>query len=467
VALGRKFIAMVTMFLLATMQQARGQTIVQQSGLDKVQHIIWIIQENHSFDNYFGTYPGADGIPPNTCLPVMPGSKQCVKPFHMPENQPIRDLNHDWDTVHAAYDHGSMDGFVWAEGSPYTMGYYDSRDIPNYWRYARHYTLCDNFFSSIMSETLPNHFFIVAARCGGVLDNMALQEILAENDAPEGLTFATMALRLSAAGLSWNYFVETQPKRPGWRKENAQLANLVYPDPKEFTLFNPLPAFKAFRDNPQMMSHLVSLDLFYQDLEAGKLPAVSWITPDGQDSEHPPQPLRQGMWYVTRIIDAVMQSRYWHDSIIFLTWDDYGGFYDHVPPPEVDAVGYGPRVPMLVISPFSKPGYVSHYTYDFTSVLKLIEERWHIAPLARRDRAANDMADVFDFNQTVSPPLVIPVPPGLHSHVVLPHLTYRPYVNLPELFQGATNSAVPSMSPERKPAPEPSQATDISRRHGK
>ena len=101
-------------------------------GIEKVHHIIWIIQENRSFDNYFGTYPGADGIPPGTCLPVLPGSTSCIKPFHMPES-PRCDLHHNWNVAHAAYNHGKMDGFVWAEGTHNTMGYLDQRDIPHYW----------------------------------------------------------------------------------------------------------------------------------------------------------------------------------------------------------------------------------------------------------------------------------------------------------------------------------------------
>jgi phospholipase C len=126
---------------------AQGSNTAQATpvGFDKINHVIWIIQENRSFDNYFGTYPGADGLPPATCLPVLPESKQCVEPFHMPKGQTVYDLNHDWETIHAAYDHGRMDGFVWAEGSSFTMGYYDERDIPNYWNYAHHFTLCDHF----------------------------------------------------------------------------------------------------------------------------------------------------------------------------------------------------------------------------------------------------------------------------------------------------------------------------------
>ncbi|MGH9450195.1 MAG: alkaline phosphatase family protein, partial [Terriglobia bacterium] len=146
------------------LSQTAGNPAIPGSG--KIQHVVWIIQENHSFDNYFGTFPGADGIPPSTCLPKMPGSKACVRPFHMPPGQPLLDLEHSWETAHAAYNNGTMNGFVWTEGSPYTMGYYDARDIQNYWSYARRYTLCDRFFSSEMTGSSPNHVFTVAAQSG-------------------------------------------------------------------------------------------------------------------------------------------------------------------------------------------------------------------------------------------------------------------------------------------------------------
>ena len=128
------------------------------AGIEKIDHVIWIIQENRTFDNYFGTFPGADGIPPGICLPVSPGSSQCVAPFHMPEGMPYWDLAHEWEPAHVAFDNGRMDGFIYAEGSVYTMGYLDERDIPNYWSYARQFTLCDQFFSSLTGPSLPITF---------------------------------------------------------------------------------------------------------------------------------------------------------------------------------------------------------------------------------------------------------------------------------------------------------------------
>jgi len=397
----------------------------------RINHIIWIIQENRSFDNYFGTFPDAEGFPSSICLPVLPGSAKCVKPFHMSPNQPIVDLPHDWAGAHAAYDHGAMDGFVWAEGSVYTMGYLDGKDIPNYWQYARHYTLCDRFFSSINTGSLPNHLYTVAAQSGRVINNLhSIREVEEVEDDPDGFSFASIVKILANAKISWKYYVETRSTPPG--ADRALIAHLAYPQPKSFTLWNPLPAFKAVRDNPEQMRHLVAQDEYFHDLQSGTLPQVSWIVPDFQDSEHPPEPAAQGMWYVTRLINALMKSPYWKDSVVFLTWDDYGGFYDHVPPPMVDAFGYGPRVPMIVISPFAKHGYISHYTYDFTSVLKFIEQRWDLPHLTPRDHHANGMTDCFSFDQTPNSSLVIPVPANLPSHLVLPHLVAKPTVLIPQ-----------------------------------
>jgi phospholipase C len=410
--------------------QAQAAAAHVPNGLHKVDHIVWIIQENHSFDNYFGTYPGVDGTPPGTCSPVLPGSKRCVAPFHMPKGMPPCDLAHRWVIAHAAYDHGAMDGYVWAEGTSYTIGYYDQSDIPNYWNYAKHYTLCDRFFSSLMGASLPNHLYTVAAQSGGVINNIfSIHEIEDVLDSPGGYSFATMVNLFTKANISWKYYVETQPVNP--TKGNRDY--LADPDPKHYSLWNPLPGFKAIRDNPADMAHLVSLNEYFRDLQRGTLPEVSWIVPMGRDSEHPPASPAVGMWYVTRLVNALMESPYWKETVIFLTWDDYGGFFDHVPPPLVDAYGYGPRVPTLVISPFARTDYVSHETYDFTSMLKFIEVRFGLAHLTARDDHADPMFDCFDFNQAPAPPDVIAIPADLPSPPTWAEgCVYQPSVNIQE-----------------------------------
>ncbi|MEJ2010068.1 MAG: alkaline phosphatase family protein [Acidobacteriota bacterium] len=401
----------------------------KKTGIDKIDHVVWIIQENRSFDNYFGTYPGADGFYPGICSPVLPGSTRCIKPFHIRIPMPACDLSHSWSAAHAAYDHGTMDGFVWAEGSPFTMGYLDQRDIPNYWAYARHYTLADRFFSSLNGPSMPNHVYTVAATSGGLIDNVCSQNHELERlkevmDDPDGFSFAAIINRLAAQGVSWKYYVETPKQRP----QAADPCHVRDAQPHQLGLWNPLPGFKSIRDNPHMMSRLVNQTQYFKDLKDGTLPQISWLIPDFQDSEHPPEPVPQGMWYVTRLINALMQSRYWPNTVIFLTWDDYGGFYDHVPPPHVDAFGYGPRVPLLIISPYAKPGYVTSQSGDFTSILKFMEKRFNLKHLTRRDDRATDMSDAFDFNQKPNPPFIIPVPAGLTSHYRKYNCTYQPSV---------------------------------------
>jgi phospholipase C len=265
-----------------------------------------------------------------------------------------------------------------------TLSYYDWHEIPNYWEYARRFTLCDNFFSALAGPSEPNHLYTVAAQSGGLVNNPPPS--LARQ--PGVYTFPTLAELLERSRVSWNYYDEK-------------------PNPHQHSLWNPMPGFRQFQENPRLMAHLVSLSQFYTDVRDGHLPEVSWIVPTAPDSEHPPADSARGMWHVTGLVNAVMQSRYWNDTAIIVTWDDYGGFYDHVPPPQVDRYGFGPRVPALVISAYSRPGFICHTHFDFTSPLKLIERRFGLPPLTGRDRAANDMLDCFDFRQGPLPPDVI------------------------------------------------------------
>ena len=261
-----------------------------------------------------------------------------------------------------------------------TLSYYDWHEIPNYWEYARRFTLCDAFFSSLAGPSEPNHLYTVAAQSGGLVNNPG-RGIGGEDGV---YTFTTLAELLQHSKHSWKYYDE---------KKN----------PKAHSLWNPMPGFKAIAKSPELMSHLVSLSEFYADAKADRLPEVCWIVPIAADSEHPPADSARGMWHVTELVNAVMQSPAWKDTVIIVTWDDFGGFYDHVAPPQVDKYGYGPRVPALVISPWAKPGYISHVHYDFTSPLKLIEDHFGLKPLADRDRAAEQHARLFRLSAEANP----------------------------------------------------------------
>jgi phospholipase C len=349
----------------------------QPSG--QIDHILFLIQENHTFDSYFGTYPGAEGFPQGIKVPLQPGGTPTIAPFHF-TSRLTHDMPHKWAAAHEAMDGGKMDGFIQAEHSTDTMGYYDGTDLPNYWAYAGQFILADNFFSSLAGPSLPNHLYTVAAQSGGLINNRP-------HPPAAGFDFVTMAELLGASGISWKYYDGG-------------------PDPKSFGYWNPLPGFKTFMDSGKLMSHLVDNTEYFRDLRNGKLPAVAWIIPNTAESEHPPHDIQVGMWYVTSIVNALMKSPYWQNSILIITWDDYGGFYDHVPPPQVDKYGYGPRVPAIIISPYVQPGFIDHTLYDFTSVLRFIEERFNLKPLTDRDKDANSFARSLNLKQQLAPFLI-------------------------------------------------------------
>ncbi len=346
----------------------------------RIAHIIFLIQENHTFDNYFGTYPRAEGFPANLRVPLQPGGPPQVAPFHF--TSPLtHDMRHRWETAHEAMNGGKMDGFIGAEHSRDTMGYYDRSDLPNYWSYADEFTLCDRFFSSLAGPSLPNHLYTIAAQSGGLVNNM-------QQPPAGGFTFPTMAELLHKGDVSWKYYDGGT-------------------DPQSFGLWNPLPGFKAFQSDPSLRSHLVAIADYFRDLRNGTLPAVSWIVPNMPESEHPVADIQVGMWYVTALTNALMKSPYWRDSVLVITWDDYGGFYDHVPPPRVDDYGYGPRVPTIVISPYSRRGHIDHTQYDFCSVLRFIEDEFGLPSLTARDRDAASLRHALDVEQKPRPPFLI------------------------------------------------------------
>ena len=375
------------------------------------------MQENRSFDSYFGTYPGADGIPKGVSIPDPAGGQPLV-PYH--DTSPVnRGGPHAWDNSAADVDGGKMDGFVAQSyqakaaagntNNPVTaaagnykdvMGYHDYHEIPNYWNYAHLYVLQDRLFESVASYSLPAHLYMLAAQSGGYVDPKTQQK-------PTSYDFPEITELLGSGHITWNYYV-TSGSIPD--TEDDHIVGTIpqqQQDPHKYTLWNPLPAFPKVRDNPAQNSHLVSTAQFYQDAVNGSLPEVSWVIPSGAVSEHPPAGVRVGMAYVTGLVNAVMQGKDWDSTAIFIAWDDWGGFYDHVVPPKVDEFGYGIRVPGLIISPYAREGYVDHNTYSFESWLKIVEERFGVAPMTARDRDAADMLAGFDFTQKPRQPVIL------------------------------------------------------------
>jgi phospholipase C len=362
----------------------------------KIQHVVVIMQENRSFDTYFGTYPRADGIPrrhgvPTVCVPN-PATGRCVKPFHNPDDV-NRGGPHSAAAAIIARDGGKMDGFIIAEqvlgcGSITTpecvkapptdvVGYHDAREIPNYWAYAKHFVLQDHMFEPNTSWSLPAHLFMVSAWsavCAIPEHPMSCQSALENPDMPGPTThyaWTDLTYLLHRANVSWAYYLSE-----GTEPDCEDDAAICPPQPQHVNvpgIWNPLPGFLTVQQDGQL-GNIQPTANFLKAAKSGTLPAVSWIVPNQAVSEHPRARVSIGQRYVTTLINAVMQGPEWKHTAIFLSWDDWGGFYDHVVPPVVDGNGYGLRVPGLVISPWARRGYIDHQVLSFDAYLKFIED---------------------------------------------------------------------------------------------
>lgn len=367
-----------------------------------IEHFLVLMQENHSFDNYFGTYPGANGIPEDTCMPVDPfdpNNTECIRPFRIGGNDvDMDDPDHSLDTHTYQYNGGEMNGFVYAlnlrnQDGRLAMAYYDGQDLPYYWNIADEYVLFDNFFSSVHGGSFDNHMYWVAATTG-IKDDMTLQESLAETP--------TIFDRLEEKGISWKFYVQNYDAELNYRTSHLYPANRA-----SQVIWVPLLNFDRFLDDPDLASHIVDLDEYYADLINGTLPQVGFMVPSGP-SEHPPSDVRSGMRFVKTLIQSLMQSNYWEKSAFLWTYDDWGGWFDHVAPPVVDQDGYGFRVPALMVSAYARKGHIDSTQLDYTSLLRFIEDNWGLEPLAIRDAQANSIISAFDFAEPPRPAKFLP-----------------------------------------------------------
>ena len=441
--------------------------VAPASGIHKIKHVVVIMQENRSFDSYFGTYPGADGIPPGVCVQD-PMNGNCVSPFH-----DSADLNyggpHGMGNSIADIDSGRMDGFVGQAElgsgcqsgdpncSPCTengqvqsrqscidvMGYHDAREIPNYWSYAENYVLQDHMFEPNASWSLPQHLYMVSewsafctnplvpSSCHGDLQNpnpdstLQATTFATPNDGQLRYAWTDITYLLHQQNVSWGYYV-FQGTEPDCENDSSMTCAPVQQGPTTPGIWNPLPSFTDVTQDNQL-GNIQSLSNFFTAAKNGTLPAVSWINPNGQVSEHPPALVSAGQTYVTGLVNAIMNGPDWDSTAIFLSWDDWGGFYDHVVPPVVDNNGYGLRVPGIVISPYARQGYIDHQTLSHDAYTKFIEDdflggarlnpatdgRPDPRPDVREDSPilGNLVAD-FDFTQAPRPPLILPVHPA-------------------------------------------------------
>ena len=438
--------------LSVTQPAARSQGVAAAApalqGIHKIQHVIIIMQENRSFDMYFGIYPGADGIPmkrgvPTVCVPD-PLTHKCVAPFVDHKDQNPGAPHEASDSV-TDVNGGKMDGFIKdAEAgrcpaghkctADQVMGYHTRSDIPNYWTYAKNFALDEHMFESVASWSFTSHLALVsawAAKCPNPQNPMSCQSDLMPRDRtdnePEPFAWTDLTYLLHAHHISWGYYLDHGTQ------------STTNPDgvPK---LWNVMPGFTDVNQDKQT-GNVQTLTDFKAQAKAGTLPAVSWIVPDQQDSEHPSALVSTGQAYVTRIVNAVMRSSDWKSSAIFIAWDDWGGFYDHVVPPVADSLGYGIRVPAMVISPYAKKGHIDPQTLSFDAYIKFIEDdflggqrldpgtdgRPDSRPDVRESLSMlGSLQHDFDFSQSPRPPVLLPINPPTDSPSIPASFAGRP-----------------------------------------
>jgi phospholipase C len=496
---------------------APGAGAAPLEGIHKIQHVIVIMQENRSFDSYFGTYPGANGIPASTCVPD-PVNGGCVKPFHNPNNENFGGP-HGAGAFKADLDGGKMDGFV-AEAekgeqckttepgcSPCTeqgsgaqcidsMGYHDAREIPNYWTYAQNFVLQDNLFEPNSSWSWPEHLYLVSGwsaickenekwsenplSCASALEGPAAPEAKEGEPNPytgpdaKSLPWTDITYLLHKYGVSWGFYI-FEGDEPDCEDDEAMTCAPVTQGPMTPGIWNPLVDFLDVKEDNQI-GNVQSLNNFYAAVDKQSecaLPDVSWITPNDTVSEHPPALISAGQTYVTTLINAIMRSPCWGSTAIFLSWDDWGGFYDHVVPPVIDEEGYGFRVPGIVISPYARPGYIDHQQLSHDAYLKFIEDdfmggqdlnpntdgRPDSRPDAREEAPGlGNLISDFDFCQTPRPPLILspepaPGPASQPPGSVPPGGPEPPLSSCPEPTPTPTPSPPPASPPQPTVAP--------------
>jgi phospholipase C len=453
--------------------------IVPAHGVSNLDHLVFVVMENRSFDHYFGTFPGADGIPRtpdgrfDVCQPDPAIGGRCRRPYHDTDLWDAGGPHHRNASVRATAA-GTMTGFVEAlraygnscqatrnrascakggsgpNGTPDVMGFHTAREIPNYWAYARRYLLQDRMFAPSDSWTLPSHLYLVSAWAATCRDLTASdgRSCVSDLETPGGNGGNGMRIWSPREGeplpyrwaditwlidrynrshprrfpVTWGYYVGPGTCiKPPCRVTGEDVTTPVQ---------NPLPGFATVEATGSLRNVQTNRD-FFAAASTGTLPNVSWVMPTLGRSDHPPASVAPGQAWVTRLVNAVMRGPrdQWARTAIFLTWDDWGGFYDHVPPIRIDANGYGIRVPSIVISPWvDRDLDVDHGTYSFDAFLRLIEDRflegwrldgrnrgWPDARPTVREEAARlgDLRAIFDFAQAPIPPLVLrPRPAG-------------------------------------------------------
>lgn len=386
-----------------TTRPASGPTCTVVCG--PIKHIIILVKENHSFDNLYGDFPGADGAT------YAKKGNVYVQMTDTPDLMPSSPVFATGSTQ-IAMNNGKMNQFykipgAVENGQDDADSQFEPSQIPSYWQYAEKFSLADRMFSSVAGPSFSNHLFLVAGQSAGTADEPinntvpydwgcdSAKRITVAQEQTNGTTtqvrpcfnLQTLADEATAAGVSWKYFAP--PKgQPGY-------------------LWSSLDAIRHIRYSSQWKTNVVAPTNFDKAAAAGTLPDLSWLVPPHMYSDHPDTSMCAGEnWTVDRI-NAVMNSPEWDSTAIVLTWDDYGGFFDHVAPPQIGKYELGPRVPLLMISPYTRPGLIFYDQIDFRSIMKFVEDQFNLPPLMTYDRTVNSLDDMLNFHQKPLPPLVL------------------------------------------------------------
>lgn len=378
-----------------------------------IQHVITVVMENRDYDNYFGTYclvagpycsTTGNGLPQGLCVPNNPTniSLGCTKPFNLTTSQFVTsDMPHDWISGPKSWANGAMDGFYEAEGKgTLPFGHYNGSTIPIYWDMAEEYATSDNLFAANLSYSLPNHWYLVAGAAPNITQGSYIKSTA------DHLTYlnesnhtATVQDLLNATNLTWKYY--------DYGLANYSTSITTTGVGSAYDYWNPLAA-RAESYYPSNSAHITARSDFLGDLANGSLPQISWVIPDATYSDHPGYNVTLGEEWVAQLVDAVEASPDWNSTAIFVVWDDYGGWYDHVSPPRVDTKLLSFRSPILVISPYSKENYISHTFLDFYSLLHYVEWQFDLGCLTALDCSAPLPFDFFNFNETARSPILFP-----------------------------------------------------------
>ncbi len=375
----RLWLALVGVLCLATASPAAPASAQPQvTTKTPIQHFVVLMEEGRSFDSFFGTFPGAESIPAEACVPLGPALNECTKPY-IPDDRTVRKL-----------DKASrkQSGF-------FTLAHYTDKHVPYYWNVAERFVLFDHYFSSANASVdtpIRNKLYAVAAAPGR-----------ATKLSPQGYGNLRMIFdRLEARGISWKFYV--QDYNPSITYRNIVRGQAL---PKQVVKV-PLLNYERFVNDPSLMKHIVDLNEYYKDLAQGTLPAVSYIVASGA-SEPTPKGLTEGQLHLKVILQELMRSSAWNRSALLWTHDQPGGWYDHVVPPRVDDLGLGLRVPAMLISPYALPGKVDSTVLEHSAILKFIEYNWGLRSLTQRDANANNLLSAFNFEQPPRPAEFLPM----------------------------------------------------------